>query len=456
MTAVISVSTNGSSVSASSSGGPLTSTITSFILGMNSLGAHIEFFGLYRADQVPDLVSASTASPPIPTGPNNLYADFVEGIYYLNGVVSSLGAIFTPTPYDGGAGNVNPANIIVDGEGLLIENYTSMPMDTGSSAELTTAGLDAAQALADLGAMAGILKYTIDSGSIGFGAYVFQMNASVGSLLIEDLGFASANKATVVANSGDFALPQPSTSDPETPTQMAWIMLFESSSPPVLTEGQTIRAGCNLINITSVTGSLTAVGTIIGTIDNGIPYDPTGATEPIAPGDWDVVTPTSTITGLTYLENKIVDVLADGGWIQGLTVSNSGTVTLPSPANFWTVGLAYEATFISLKLDTGEPTTQGKRKTLSAATIRVNCTIGPDFGHVYGYDSEGPLYEVSSPWTSLQIPYTPPGATVSDDVRPLLQSDWTTYGQVVVQQKAPMPVSILAIMPEFTIGDTGR
>ena len=186
MTAVISVSTNGSSVSASSSGGPLTSTITSFILGMNSLGAHIEFFGLYRADQVPDLVSASTASPPIPTGPNNLYADFVEGIYYLNGVVSSLGAIFTPTPYDGGAGNVNPANIIVDGEGLLIENYTSMPMDTGSSAELTTAGLDAAQALADLGAMAGILKYTIDSGSIGFGAYVFQMNASVGSLLIED------------------------------------------------------------------------------------------------------------------------------------------------------------------------------------------------------------------------------------------------------------------------------
>jgi hypothetical protein len=232
VTATLSVSTNGSSLSTSSTGPPLAATLTEWFLGLNSLGAHIQFFGLYPAAQVPNLITASTTTPPIPTGSGNIYADFVAGVYYLNGVLSTRGTIFGATPYDGSVSFVNPPDIIVDGEGLEITNYTGMPGSTGSSAILTPAALSAAQALADAGAMAGIVKYTIDSASEGYGAYVTQMNATGGSFVIEDMGDTSDNVATVVANGGDFASPQPSTSDATVLTQMAWLMLFAGSAPP--------------------------------------------------------------------------------------------------------------------------------------------------------------------------------------------------------------------------------
>jgi hypothetical protein len=40
------------------------------------------------------------------------------------------------------------------------------------------------------------------------------------------------------------------------------------------------------------------------------------------------------------------------------------------------------------------------------------------------------------------------------DVRIGVPSDWQTGGQAAIQQTYPLPVNVLALIPEYQIGDT--
>lgn len=80
-------------------------------------------------------------------------------------------------------------------------------------------------------------------------------------------------------------------------------------------------------------------------------------------------TPVTVVSGLTHLKNENVIVLADGGVITDLTVSQEGTITLPNSASDVVVGLPYEFEFETLGVE-GE-NTHGLKKQINTVTINI-------------------------------------------------------------------------------------
>jgi hypothetical protein len=81
------------------------------------------------------------------------------------------------------------------------------------------------------------------------------------------------------------------------------------------------------------------------------------------------------VTGLDHLEGETVGILADGSVLPQQVVAN-GKITLQQPASKIIIGLPYVSDGQTLNIDTGEPTTQGKRKKIPSATLRVERTRG--------------------------------------------------------------------------------
>lgn len=212
------------------------------------------------------------------------------------------------------------------------------------------------------------------------------------------------------------------------------------------TVGAIINTGCGQLQITNIAGSnYTAV--ILKPIDNLVlPNSPTPVAVPIAAGEWSMVDATDTIPNLAHLEGMEVMALADGEVVGPLTVSG-GQVVLPKPAAAVVVGLAYQSQLQTLRLDLGEPTTQGKRKTVPAVTARVDCARGLKFGP--DFDS---LYE----YKDLQVVYSVPQDLITGDLRINITSSWNTDAQICVQQDYPLPATVLGLIPEVLVGDTQR
>jgi hypothetical protein len=198
----------------------------------------------------------------------------------------------------------------------------------------------------------------------------------------------------------------------------------------------------------------TTISLAIEVDGNGSPGFPTIPNEGVNPqlllsGNWLMGKPTTTVRGMDHLVGKTVKALADGVVYDNLVVNSDGVVTLPNAASYITVGLSFTAKLQTLYLDTGEPTIQGKRKFLPRLTARVEDTRGIQVGPTFDN-----LVEYSAP--SLGGPYAVPTPLITDDLISPIPWDWTKFGQVCVLLDYPLPATILGLIPEVVIGDTGR
>lgn len=162
--------------------------------------------------------------------------------------------------------------------------------------------------------------------------------------------------------------------------------------------------------------------------------------------------PASKIFGLSYLEGQNVVALADGNVVRNLTVSG-GSITLENKASTVHVGLPMEASLQTLGLDLGSVqglgTVQGRMKSVSEVTLRVENTRGIFLGPKDGERGSEYLVEYkqrsTEAWNEAIAMYT-------GDIRMTPQWDWNTTGSMWVKQFDPLPMTILAIMPDVTIG----
>jgi hypothetical protein len=177
-----------------------------------------------------------------------------------------------------------------------------------------------------------------------------------------------------------------------------------------------------------------------------IPNDPNNMVVPLDPNTWILQTPIQQVYGLDHLEGKQVMAYADG-LVKGPYTVVDGSITLDAAYFEIVVGLAYSAQLQTLALDTGNPTIQGKRKNTPAATFRLNDTRGLRVGTTFNE-----LVEIANQDTISQNP--PP--LISEDVHKVLPGGWNLYGQVCMEQDYPLPVTVLAVIPEVQVGDTGR
>lgn len=162
--------------------------------------------------------------------------------------------------------------------------------------------------------------------------------------------------------------------------------------------------------------------------------------------------PVDTLLGLDHLEGCEVVALADGNVVRGLTVDN-GSITLPIEASKVHVGLPYEATIQTLDIDLGSVaglgTVQGRMKTVAQITLRVENTRGIWVGQHDDPIDSGRLVEYKQRTTEAWNEAVQP---ITGDIDITSMWDWTRGANVVIKQFDPLPMTILAIMPDLTIG----
>jgi len=235
-----------------------------------------------------------------------------------------------------------------------------------------------------------------------------------------------------------------------TPAAPTGLNVLFTASAPVFSAGNVgyvIRAGRGIATITSFIDVLNVRCTITKAIEDVDTFHDPVAVWPQAAGTWSMTEPVTLVLGLDHLEGETVSILGDGNVFTPQVVNN-GQVVLSQPCTKITVGLAYTAQLQTLYLDTGEPTIQGKRKNISAMTVRVDQTrgleMGPSFTDLTSYKDRD-LNTIGQPI-----------ALFTGDQRIIIGGSWTTEGQVCIQQDNPLPSTILGVIPEIQVGDTGK
>lgn len=172
--------------------------------------------------------------------------------------------------------------------------------------------------------------------------------------------------------------------------------------------------------------------------------------------------PATTFSGAQHLGGMVVTGLADGAVIN-FTMPTNGTfifgpggttgLTAIANASIVTVGLAFLPQLATLPLDLGEPTAQGKRKKVSAVTLRTRNTLGLTAGRTL--TTGVPVKDLALGNIGTMSNQLVAGL-VTGDARVIVDPQWDTFGQLYIQQPNPYPASILGVIPEIELGDTGK
>lgn len=153
------------------------------------------------------------------------------------------------------------------------------------------------------------------------------------------------------------------------------------------------------------------------------------------------------LEGLNWLANEVVKVTVDGAMHPDTKVNEDGTLDLEYAGKFITIGLYAPAKYQSLYLDPeagGSNFAQGHMQNIPRALIRFYRSMGGKFG---------PTFEKLEP-----IEYRTP-QDLMDRAVPLFTgektvrfpSEWAHNAQVCVVQDEPLPMTILAILPEIKV-----
>lgn len=159
--------------------------------------------------------------------------------------------------------------------------------------------------------------------------------------------------------------------------------------------------------------------------------------------------PTQTVV-LDHLKGQNVVGLADGVPFTA-TVSTGSVPSISKLGNLITVGLPFVPQLQTLQLDTGEPTTQGKRKKITAVTVRVQDTLGLSIGK--NFSSLVPMKDLVK-GNLNNMSNTVVTDLFTGDARTIIDPSWDVPGQYCIQQSNPLPATILGVIPEIVVGDT--
>jgi len=165
-------------------------------------------------------------------------------------------------------------------------------------------------------------------------------------------------------------------------------------------------------------------------------------------------TPATTISGLDHLEGMVVVALADGNVVTAddsgtpLTVS-SGAITLPTSASKVHIGLSYTSDFETLDVDPVQSIIQrdafrGKPLNVGEVIVKVKDSRGGYIGPDETMLNDLPSREVSDSYDPLALQTT--------EYRVSLEEDWTSNGKVFIRQTDPLPMTILAVIPDVDVG----
>ena len=151
----------------------------------------------------------------------------------------------------------------------------------------------------------------------------------------------------------------------------------------------------------------------------------------------------TTISGLTWLAGQTVQVLADGAAHPDCVVSAGGVVTLQRAATKVQIGFGYDSTLQTNRIEAGagDGTAQGKTKRINKVVIRFYNTLGAQAG-----PDESNLDEIQ--FRKGSDPMDKPPPLFSGDKLIEWPDGYNFDGYVMVKQTQPLPMTVVAIMPQ--------
>lgn len=155
---------------------------------------------------------------------------------------------------------------------------------------------------------------------------------------------------------------------------------------------------------------------------------------------------TTTISGLTWLEGKTVNILADGA-VHPQRVVSAGKITLENAASVVQVGLPITADIATLpmaaQIDNGLG--QGRTKNVNKVWLRVYKSSG-----VFAGPSLARLVQYKQRTTE---PYGSPPNLKTGEIEIDVRSDWTDDAAIYIRQSDPLPITITSMTMEVSIGN---
>ncbi len=150
------------------------------------------------------------------------------------------------------------------------------------------------------------------------------------------------------------------------------------------------------------------------------------------------------VGNLHHLANTAVAILADGNVITSLSVSVDGVVTFPRKFSRAQIGLSYTCDMETLDPEPSPTTTiQGKKKSIPVVTVRFENSrgllIGPDSSHLTEM-KQREFEKIGQPTALL---------TGDKEIR--IETNWRSNGRLFLRQKDPLPLTILALIPEMQV-----
>lgn len=162
--------------------------------------------------------------------------------------------------------------------------------------------------------------------------------------------------------------------------------------------------------------------------------------------------PTTTITGLTWLKNETISVLADGSSHPDVVVDNTGAITLNRSASVVQVGYGYNSDLQTMRIEAGgqDGPSQGKLKRIHRVIVRFLQSVGLSvMPNAYGV----PL--TPEPFRSSADLMDDPVGLFTGDKRWAWEGGYELEGQVFLRQDQPLPTNILMIMAQLETQDGG-
>jgi len=170
-------------------------------------------------------------------------------------------------------------------------------------------------------------------------------------------------------------------------------------------------------------------------VDSGLTYSGAAAT---------------TIAGLDHLEGETVKILTDGYTIPDQVVT-SGQITLPRASEKVQVGLGYTPAIELLDIDTPSATESLKARSVSVSkvTIEVEKSRGGYVGPRTDFEGVGEMLEIkprfeNDNYDSIKL------RTFKQEI--LISALWSKSGGVRIEQRDPLPLAILSVIPQMDIG----
>ena len=158
-------------------------------------------------------------------------------------------------------------------------------------------------------------------------------------------------------------------------------------------------------------------------------------------------TPVGAVSGLSALEGKTVQILADGN-VMPKTVVSSGSVNLPDgiEASVISVGLPidYSITTLPLAFQIDAAMGQGRNKNIGKVWLRVYGSSAISAGR-YG----GKMYEYKQRTTEV---FSQPSRPKTGVVEINVDGQWDDDGLIQIKQENPLPLTVLSMTAEFSVG----